>query len=137
MNRSAVREYAFKLLYSNEVQKEVTDEQIEIFFEENNIKGDENTDYIKQCFSGIEANLEEINELISKKLKANWTINRISKIDIAILKLAIYEMLYAKVPYKVVINEAVELAKKYGEESSKAFINGILASIVIEKKLGE
>ncbi len=137
MNRSAVRECTFKLLYSKEVQKEVTDEQIEIFFEENDINGEESTNYIKKCFNEIGANLEEIQELIIKNLKENWTINRISKIDIAILKLAIYEMLYTKVPYKVVINEAVELAKKYGEDSSKAFINGILASIVKEKKIGE
>ena len=137
MNRSSVREYAFKLLYSNEVQREISDEQLEVFFEENNINGQEYTDYIKQCFEGIEENLEEIKELIQKNLKENWTIDRIAKIDRAILKLAIYEMLYAKVPYKVVINEAVELAKKYGEDSSKAFINGILASVVKEKNLGE
>ena len=55
------------------------------------------------------------------------------QIDIAILKLAIYEILYSEVPYKVAINEAIELAKKYGDESSKKFINGILASIVKEK----
>jgi len=137
MNRSAVRECTFKLLYSNEVQKEMTDEQILMFFEENNINVEENIKYIKQCINGIETNLDEIKELIEKNLKENWSINRISKIDISILKLAIYEMLYIKVPYKVVINEAVELAKKYGEDSSKAFINGILASIVKEKNLGE
>lgn len=137
MNRSALRENTFKLLYSNEIQKEMTDEQIELFLQENDIYSEENMKHIKECFKGINTNIEEIKELIQKNLKENWTIDRISKIDRAILKLAIYEMLYAKVPYKVVINEAVELAKKYGEDSSKAFVNGILASIVKEKNIVE
>ena len=137
MNRSALRENTFKILYSSEIQKDMTNEQIEVFLQENNINNEEIMNHIKQCFEGINTNIEEIKELIQKNLKENWTIERISKIDRAILKLAIYEMLYAKVPYKVVINEAVELAKKYGEDSSKGFINGILASIVKEKNLGE
>lgn len=57
-------------------------------------------------------------------------IGRVSKINIAILKLAIYEILYKKLPYKVVINEAVELAKAYGDDSSSSFVNGVLANIV-------
>ena len=59
-----------------------------------------------------------------------WKLDRISKINIALLKLSIYEIIYTDVPYKVAINEAVELAKKYGEDKSKNFVNGILASIV-------
>ena len=65
-------------------------------------------------------------------MKSNWKIERISKIDLSLLELAIYEIKYKEVPYKVAINEAVELAKKYGEENSKTFVNGILASIVKE-----
>ena len=63
-------------------------------------------------------------------MKAEWKLERISKVNIAILKLAIYELNYTDIPFKVVINEAVELDKKYGEETSKTFVNGILASIV-------
>ena len=70
--------------------------------------------------------------MIKENLKSDWKIERISKINLAILKLAIYEIKYKQIPFKVVINEAVELAKKYGEESSKNFVNGILASIVKE-----
>ncbi|MCI8346147.1 MAG: transcription antitermination factor NusB [Clostridia bacterium] len=135
MNRTAIREHTFKLLYSNEIQKEIDEEQIEIFIEANNIEGQEQIEYIKNSFYGIQKNIEEIKELIEKNLKEKWTIERISKIDIAILKLAIYEILYSEVPYKVAINEAIELAKKYGDESSKKFINGILASIVKEKDI--
>ena len=78
---------------------------------------------------------EEIQELIEKNLKADWKIDRISKIDLSLLKLAIYEIKYKEIPYKVAINESLELAKKYGEETSKNFINGILASVV--KEIGE
>ena len=137
MNRSAIRESTFKLLYSAEIQKDIAEEQIETFIESNDITDEKQKKYIINCFNGIEENKNEIIELIEKNLKQNWSINRISKIDISILKLAIYEMLYTDVPYKVAINEAIELAKKYGEDTSKAFINGILASVVKEKKLGE
>ena len=69
---------------------------------------------------------------IEINLKSDWKIERISKIDLAILKIAIYEIKYKDIPFKVGINEAVELAKKYGEDNSKNFVNGILASIVKE-----
>ena len=65
-------------------------------------------------------------------MKEEWKLNRISKMDLSVLKLAIYEIKFSEVPYKVSINEAVELAKKYGEDKSKKFVNGILASIVKE-----
>ncbi len=135
MNRSAIRENTFKLIYSNEIQKEIDEEQIEIFIEANSIEGEEQINYIKNSFYGIQKNIEEIKELIEKNLKEKWTIQRISKIDVSILKLAIYEILYSEVPYKVAINEAIELAKKYGDDNSKKFINGILASIVKEKDI--
>lgn len=137
MSRSAIRENTFKLIYSNEIQQQIDDEQIELFIEANDIEDEEEISYIKNCYNGIMANLSDINELIEKNLKDNWSMSRVSKIDISILKLAIYEMLYTDLPYKVAINEAIELAKKYGENSSKAFVNGILASIVKEKNLGE
>ena len=137
MNRSAIRESAFKLLYSSEIQKDFEQEQIDIFLEDNNITKNEETEYIKNSFFGIRENITQIEKLISNNLTQKWTIERISRIDIAILKLAIYEIVYSKLPYKVVINEAVELAKKYGEDSSKSFINGILASIVKELNISE
>ena len=81
---------------------------------------------------GISKNQEKINELISKNLKSDWKIERITRINIALLKLSIYEMIYNEIPYKVAINEVIELAKKYGDESAPNFINGVLASIVKE-----
>ena len=135
MKRSQIRELAFALIYSSEVQKEMSDEQVELFIKENEIEGKEDSDYITTIYNGIKENKEEIVSLISNNLKEKWTMDRISKINLAILEVAIFELVYSKLPYKVVINEAVELAKKYGEDSSKAFVNGILASIVKEKNL--
>ena len=83
----------------------------------------------------IEKHQENIDNQIKQNLKENWRIERISKIDLSILRLAIYEIEYKEIPYKVAINEAVELAKKYGEDTSKNFVNGILASIVKEEKI--
>lgn len=137
MKRTEARELAFKLIYSLEIQKNMEEEQIGIFFEENEITNNEEKEFIKTIFEGLINNKSEIEELIQSNLKEKWTIDRISKIDLAILKVAIYELIYSKVPYKVVINEAVELAKKYGDDSSKSFVNGILASIVKDKKIAE
>lgn len=133
MNRSKIRELAFKLLYQIEIQKEINDEDVQLFFENNNITSQEAKDYIKDVVNGTNKNSKEILELISNNLKKDWNLERISKINLALLKLAIYEIQYKEIPFKVAINEAVELAKAYGEESSPVFINGILASIVKEK----
>ena len=132
MNRTATREQAFKLIYSLEIQKqqEKLEEAIEIYEESNQITDQNAKIYIADAILGIQKNKEEIIYQIEKNLKSDWKLERISKIDLAILKLAVYELNYTEVPFKVVINEAVELAKKYGEESSKNFVNGILASVV-------
>lgn len=130
MNRSHAREQAFKLLYSIEIQQDNSEEQIDLYIENNEIESEDVKEYIKETITGIKQNEEEINKLISENLKEDWQLNRISKVNISLLKLAIYEIIYKKIPYKVAINEAVELSKKYGEDNARIFINGILASIV-------
>ena len=137
MQRSQMRELAFKLIYEIEVQKNREEDGFDIFIENNEITDEKTIDYLKDIESGIKEHEEEINSLICKNLKANWSLNRISKINLSLIKLAIYEMLYKKLPYKVAINEVIELAKRYADDSSPVFINGILASIVKEKNLGE
>ena len=135
MNRSAAREETFKLLYSLEVQKkEEIQEQVELYLESQNITNKESKEYISSTVLGIEKNIDTIKEDITKNLKSGWTIERISKIDLALLKLAIYEILFTDTPYKVAINEVVELSKKYSEDGSSNFINGVLASIVKENE---
>lgn len=133
MNRTEMRENAFKLIYSLEIQKvENVQEQINLYFESNNITDEEAKKYIANAVNGIEEHQEEILKDIETNLKEEWKLSRISKMDLTILKLAIYEIKFTDVPYKVSINEAVELAKKYGEDKSKKFVNGILASVVKE-----
>ena len=131
-----MRELAFKLVYSIEVQHdENIEEQIELYIQENDIEKLDVIDYIKDIINGISYNSQEIEEIIKKCLTEKWTIEIISKINLSILKLAIYEIKYKNIPYKVEINEAVELAKKYGEDTSSKFINGALASAVKQMQL--
>ena len=136
MERTQIREQAFKLIYSIEIQKtEELKEAIDLFIEANNITSPKAINYIEDAVLGIDKNIKEIDQKIEQNLKQEWKIERISKIDLTILRLAIYEIIYKEVPFKVAINEAVELAKKYGEDASKKFVNGILASVVKENNI--
>ena len=132
MNRSAIRELTFKVLYSQEIQEKYDEEQIDLYFESNDIQNETVKEYVKLVSKELKENEEEIISIISSKLTERWNIERISKVDLTLLKLAIYEIKYKNIPYKVEINEVVELAKKYAEETSPSFINGILASFVNE-----
>lgn len=135
MKRTEAREEAFKLLYSLQLMSDKDiKEQIEVYIEDNNITDKEAIKYIENIINGTSAENEKIENMVSENIKSDWDIKRISKIDLALLKLGIYEILYSKLPYKVVINEVVELSKKYGDDNSKAFVNGVLASVV--KKSG-
>lgn len=135
MQRSLMRELAFKLIYETEMQKQLDPNQLEIFFENNEIEDEDVKFYLRDIRVGVENKKEEIEELISKNLKNNWSLERVSKINLSLIKIAIYEMLYKNLPFKVAINEVVELAKKYSDESAPQFINGILASVVKERNL--
>ncbi len=131
MKRSEIRELAFKLIYSLEIQKDYDiEEQIELFIENNKITKTEAIEYIKDCIIGIHLNQKDITKIIENSLISDWKIERISKVNLSLLKLAIYEIKYKDIPYKVEINEVVELAKSYGEDSSGRFINGALAKVV-------
>ena len=133
MTRTEMRELTFELLYSLEIQKmeqEEYNEQIELFLVEQNVSQEKAKTYMTETINGIAKNKEEILELISQNLKEKWDISRVSKINITLLKLATYEIVYTELPYKVVVNEAVEIAKKYGDDTSPAFINGVLANII-------
>ena len=140
MTRTQTRELAFELLYSLEIQKVAKSEQteqVQLFVEQQGIEEEKVKKYILETTKGIEEHEEEILKYISDNLKEKWDITRISKINITLLKLAIYEILYTKLPYKVVVNEVVELAKKYGDDNSAPFINGILANIIKKSGISE
>ena len=122
MKRSTARELAFKTIYSKFFN---TDECEEI--EQADSEGLEFTSKILKAFA---ENYNEINEIISANLKG-YTVERLFKIDLAIITLAVIELKYVKEnPKEVIINEAVELAKKYSTEKSPRFVNGVLADIV-------
>jgi len=128
MGRRASREMAMKLLFQFEFQKEDIETQKKLFFEENNVP-EKDKEYINDVVDGVLGNLEFINKLIETHSKG-WKINRISKIDLSIMRLSIYEICFRyDIPYSVSINEAVELAKKYSSDEAGSFVNGILSKI--------
>ena len=131
MNRTESREASFKLLYSIQISPDgELQEQIDLFMEAEEIDDKEAIEYITGIIKGINIHNEEIEKQISENIKQGWTIARISKVDLTLLKLGIYEILYTDIPFKVVVNEVVKIAKKYGDDSSSSFINGVLASII-------
>lgn len=91
----------------------------------------DNLGYIQTVVHGVREKRDELVEEVEKYLRSGWSINRISKVSLTILKLAIYEIVYLDdVPEKVAVNEAVNLAKKYGADSDAKFVNGILGSFL-------
>ena len=128
MSRKIAREEAFKLLYQIDIHKGEENRIVEDFFSENKM-GENDKAYISDVVYGTLENIEDINQLIENNL-IGWTAKRISKVNMAILRLAVYEMLKREdIPISVSINEAIELAKTYDNESIGPFINGVLGSI--------
>lgn len=131
MSRKSAREEVMKLIYQLIMNKTSSEEVLQDFYEnqENKLSAEEK-EYINSCVTGIQRYEEKIDKYIEEYSKG-WKINRISKVDLAIMRLSIYEMLERKdVPNASSVNEAVELAKKYSGEKSSAFINGILGNII-------
>jgi N utilization substance protein B len=131
MKRREARECAFSLLFQMDFWNEQEmDSQIELFFKEQPEKIDEaSMVFIKEEALGTYKNIESIDKIISN-YASNWTTDRMAKVDLAILRLATYEMLFDKeIPAGVSVNEAVELAKKYSSDEAPAFINGILGKV--------
>ncbi len=128
MSRRELREQIFKLLFRVEFNSlEDMAEQEKLFFEDEDAAKDSDAEYISEKYNRIMQKLSEIDVLLNEKAEG-WDTTRMSKVDLAILRLAVYEILYDEsVPTGVAINEAVELAKKFGQDASSGFVNGILA----------
>jgi len=132
MSRIETRESAVFFIYQFDFRSEDIDTQIRLFLDENP-HVDEDMDYFDKTVRGVIASRDELDEKISKFLK-KWTINRIPKLDKAILETACYEILnFDDIPVSVSINEAVRLSKRYGTDDSSSYINGVLSSF--EKSL--
>lgn len=131
MNRKRSREVAMELLFAKTLSKNTIGEMIETLNEEYiNSENGLDAAYIINILKLVEEKSEEIDSKITASL-VGWTMERISKINLCILRLATCEMLYVEdVPGKVAVNEAIELTRKYSDEKSISFVNGVLDKIL-------
>lgn len=131
MTRRNLRIQLFKLLFRVEFnQPEEMPEQMALFFDTEETIDEDAQAEIQEKYEAIEGKLSELDRMLNEEA-TGWTTARMGKVDLAILRLALYEILYDdKVPASVAINEAVEIAKKFGQDESPSFINGILAKFV-------
>lgn len=128
--RSEARECAFSLVFQIGADEMDTEFLIEQLTEEKP-ESVFNIEYIKTVFLGVLENIKELDGKISAALPSSRGITRLSKVVLAVLRVAVYEIFYVDdVPQKVAINEAVELAKKYAEEDAPSFVNGVLAGVI-------
>ena len=131
MSRREIRENVFKMLFRVEFHdEEDMNEQLSMFEEELAHSNEEDLNYIKEKFNKIIENIDSIDAEINDKSKG-WKTSRMGKVDLSIIRLAVYEIKNEDdIPVKVSINEAVELAKKFGTDDSASFVNGVLAKFV-------
>ena len=130
LTRTEAREKIMVILYQIDLyQKENIDYDVESVIKENL---DMDNKYVRDIVNGVIDNKEELDKIISRYLE-NWSLNRLGQTDRAILRLAAYEMIYYDTPKVVVINEAIELSKKYSDDKVRKMINAILDKIIKEK----
>ena len=135
LTRRSLREHILKLLYLREFHdNNEFDDQFDLYIENfTSIENEEDTAELKERFVSVVSHLDEIDRTI-EKAASNWKFNRIGKIELMVLRIALFEILYDdEVPNKVAVNEAVELSKIYGsDDMSYGFVNGVLGSIIKE-----
>lgn len=148
MTRSQVREHIFKLLFRIEFNSnEDMSEQLKLYFEDSPADEDYSligadipeveADYIREKYGHIIDKLSEIDNEIDKAAKG-WSTKRIGKVELSILRLAVYEIMHDDdIPVGVAIDEAVDLAKKFGQDGASSFINGILAGVLRQNEISE
>ena len=130
MTRRELREQVFLMLFRVEFHNvEEMNEQIVLYREQLEDCSEKDANTITDKFKNIVEKLEDIDTAISEVSKG-WKVGRMAKVDLTLIRLAVYEMKYQEdIPVKVAINEAVELAKQYGSDESPAFVNGVLAKL--------
>lgn len=134
MGRRGLRENIFKLLFMSEFhQPEELADQVEIYLGEIESLEEQDGDYMQKKHASVWGRKEEIDGLLNE-VSRGWKTSRMSRVDLNILRLAVYEIRFDEdVPEKVAANEAVEIAKKYGGDESASFINGLLGKIIRTK----
>lgn len=131
MSRREIREHLFRMLFRKDFHEaDEMNEQIGMYFDSlEEIHSEEDDRYLKERFEGILSKISEIDTIL-ERISSGWKLNRMGKVDLTILRLAIFEIEFDdNVPTKVAINEAVEIAKLFGGDSSGAFVNGVLAKL--------
>ena len=130
MTRHEIREEIMKGLFQAEFyDKDELKDQLDNYFKEAGDFPEDDLNYMESKTADISDHLDEIDEYLNE-ISEGWKTSRMAKVDLTILRIAVYELKYEKLPAGVSINEAVELAKEFGEESSPSFINGVLAKAV-------
>lgn len=127
--RTKARECALKILYAIEIAKEKPEDAMTIYWDNSDPEEADVRSYANELVRGVVKNRAKIDELITKHA-TNWQLERMAVIDKNIMRLAVYELLFSgEIPPKVAINEAIDIAKKYGDKDSGKFVNGILDKI--------
>ncbi len=136
MSRKEARDTAFKIVYQREFNVDDIETILNNTIQERNITNEEELKYIDLVVKGIKDNNTLLEDKIKENLKENWNIGRVSKLNIAILKIAIFELMFMSddIPQKVSVNEALEFIDLYGDKKDKPFINGILAKVITDMK---
>lgn len=129
MDRSLAREIAMKMLYAASLGGEESMSEVLEQSEQADTLSDSDKTFLENLTYGVQARQQELDEIVAQYAQG-WALNRLAKVDLTILRMAVYEMLYMpEIPVGATVNEAVELAKRFGEEKSPGFINGILGSV--------
>ena len=136
LSRRRLREEAFKILFSMQFIK-VNEEKVEIYCDINGIGNREDIAYLVNIVNIYNENNRYLESIIQENKKETWDYSRIDKVAITLIKLAIIEIEYLKIPFKISINECINICKKYNEEKNTKFINGILANYVRIKGLND
>ena len=134
MNRRELREHVFRMLFRKEffLLAGEFEEQVQMYLEELSPLEEKDRSYMQEKIDAIYTSVPELDSKLNEVAKG-WKTGRMGKVDLTVLRLALYEMRYeASVPEKVAINEAVEIARKYGGDDSPSFVNGVLAKLVTE-----
>ncbi len=131
MSRRMARELAFQILFQVDIGKIPWKDALRIMIDENEIP-EHSQVFLEELVSGVMDKLQEVDYLLSRSSE-EWPLQRMASTDRNILRLAVYELLHQKdIPVEVTINEAVEIAKKFGDDDSGRFVNGILGTIIKE-----
>lgn len=130
MSRREIREHLFRMLFRKDFHEDAElNEQIDLYFDSLEEPKEEELRYLKERFGKIIDKIAEIDTILSDA-SSGWKLNRMGKVDLTIMRLAIFEIKYDEdIPTKVAINEAVEIAKIFGGDSSGSFVNGVLAKL--------